>query len=330
MVTMLQMFAVVVLLQQAPPVFDEMFAKSPPPEIASARKISESDNLLKPCHGFTVVFEVTLVEQASRTQWSKIARQVSNLVRVNGHDHKNGLTGSGATNDVCVFELLWPEAVGGEVPLQSSDRALIAASCQIECKARACLFRQAGDYRLEFFFGDKTLEATVHVSAPTPAERPIVDKLSTLPILLFLVDPTDPQYATPENMAVLNSVLEPPSGYTSMLSMALGIAKGHQVRDRLWTELTTTEQRAELQERYDLLRASSTTEPLLTRLSALAASELAGVAGRLAVLTNDPDRRAEYLNVRDESLQQVAHCRLLPREQEFAKRLLGSTPDSEK
>jgi len=320
MVAILPRLIVLIFSQQGPPTFDELFPKGPPPEIVSVRKVSESETTLKPCQAFTLIFDVTLAGEALRTQWPKIARKASNVVRVNGHDYMNRLSYSGGgANDVCRFEILWPQPAGGEPPPKSSDRALVAAACQVNLLDRVCLFREPGDYRIEFFFGEQTLETTVRVVAPTTAERGIMEKLSTVPMFQLLLDPTDVQYATPENIATLEALLRISSAYDDMLSLTIGVAKGRRVGRPRWNELTDDQKREELRERYRLLDPVTGQERLTTRVAGLAASELANVAGELARLESGPEKREEYLDVRGRLLQRVSDCPLVPREQGTAK-----------
>lgn len=307
---------------QAPnPTLDELFPKTPPPPIASVRTISTSDAGIKPCQGVTLVFEVVLRADALRTQWPRIARDVSRLVRLNGRDRWNRLS-ENSTNSICAFEVLWPVPPGREPPLKSSDQALIGAACQIDAEARTCLFTEPGDYRLEFFFGNQILETTVHVVAPTPEEGAVIEKLNTVPMLLLLSDPTDAQYATPENLKLCEELLATPSDYSKMLSLTVGVAKGRRVSQRPWSELTEEQRRSELEERSRLLESVRNEDRLTSRLSALAAFELANVSAQLVVLDPDPDKRAEYVRVRDKLMSKVAECDLSPREQGIAKQHL--------
>ena len=322
MVEILQVFIVLNLCQQNSPTFDELFPKAAPPDIVNVRRVSESESVLKPCQAFTIMFEVTLAGEALRTQWPKITRKASNLVRVNGHAYKNMLSGAGSTNDACVFKLLWPQPIGREPPPPSAKSALIAATCQIDLKERACLFREPGDHRLEFFFGDQTLETTVQVAAPTLVERQIIARLSKIPMFFLLLDPTNRQYATPENIAELAALLDPPSDYTDLLSMTIGVAKGRRVGRPRWTELTDEQKHAELEERYGLLERVATLEQLTTPLEALAAFELANVGMQLSHLVGEIPKRAEYKDLQTRLFQKVADCPLVPREQALAKQAM--------
>jgi hypothetical protein len=323
MVTILKMFMVLILSQQIPPTFDELFPKSPPPGIVSVRKISESESSIKPCQPFTVVFEVSVAGEALRTQWAQIVRKVSDLVRVNEHEYKNRLSySSGGANDACRFEVLWAEPAGGEPPPRSSDRALLEAACQyILKKDGTCLFQDPGNYRLEFFFGDHTVVTTVDVAVPTLEEGKIIEKLSTLPMLLFLLHPTDPQHATPENIATLEPLLHVSSAYEDMLSFTIGVAKGRRVGRPPWADLSDDQKREELQERLALVAHAIDLAPD-SRLVGLADNEVVHVTSQLAKLESDPQKRAELLGTRTKALQKLVTCPIVPREQGVAKAML--------
>ena len=322
MVGTLHVIIVLSLFQQASPTFEELFPRTPPPGIVNVRKVSQSGGALKPCQALTVLFEVTLAEEAVRTQWPKVARKVSNLVRVNGVEYKNMISGAGSTNDACVFELLWPRPAGRKPPLRSAQSALISATCQFDLKEQVCLFQEPGDYRVEFFFEDHTMETTVHADIPTPDERQIIERLNTLPMLLFLLKPTDRQYATPENIQACEELLAVESDYSDMLAMTVGVAKGRRVGRPLWHELTDDQKSEELQKRYKLLEGVAKREQLTSRLAGLAAFELANIASQLAHLARETSKRGEYNTLQTRLFQKVAACHWVPREQALAKQVI--------
>ncbi|MGD2110538.1 MAG: hypothetical protein PVI86_14255 [Phycisphaerae bacterium] len=325
MVGILQGLIMVIVAQQGPSTMEEIFPRTPPPDIVGVHKVTQSEAVLKPCQAFTVVFEITLASEAVRTQWPKVARKISNVVRVNGHDYRNQIAdSSGSTNNVCVFELLWPQPVGREPPLRSSETALISATCQFALRQRTCLFGKPGEYRLEFFFGERTVETTVEVLPPTHAEQAIVDELNTLPMLLFFADPTDRQYATPENIRTVETLLAVPTDYSRMLSLTVGVAKGRRVGRPLWSDMADEQKREELRERFALVAPVLEGE-LDTRLEGLAASELFNTAAQLGRLETDPQKRAEFAKVREDVLPKLAACPLVPHEQALAKALCKQT-----
>jgi hypothetical protein len=138
-------------------------------------------------------------------------------------------------------------------------------------------------------------------------------------MLLLLLQPTDRQHATPENIAALEALLDPPSDYSPMLSMTAGVAKGRRVgKPALW-ELTDDQKREELQERYRLLEPVAKLERLVTKLEGLAAFELATVSGELSRLESEVQNRARYKELEERLLSKVADCPLVPREQALAK-----------
>lgn len=321
MVDTLHLIIMLSLFQQASPTFEDLFPRTPPPDIANVRKVSQSEGELKPCQALTVLFEVTLVEEALRTQWPKIARKASKLVRVNGHDYKNRLS-AGPANDACEFELLWPNPIGRELPLKSAQIALISATCQFDLKERVCLFQEPGDYRVEFFFEDHTVVATVHTNIPTQEERQIIERLNTLPMLLLLLKPTDRQYATPENIKICEELLTIKSDYSEMLAMTAGVALRLRERRPMWTELTEEQKREELQKRYRLLEPVLKREQLTSRLEGLAAFELANVVTQLAHLVGESPKRVVYNDLQMRLFQKVADCPLIPQQQVMAKQII--------
>jgi hypothetical protein len=322
MVSWFQVGVLMILVQQDAPTFEDLFPQTPPPPIVAARKVGISETVIKPCQSVTVVFEVTLAEGAVRTQWPKVAREVSELLRVNGEEYWNRLSGSGSTNTACEFDLLWPQPIGREPPLRSSDRALIAATCQVDLKEKVCLFREPGEYTMEFFFGEHRLTARVHVEPPTPTERRIIDKLSTVEMFLLLLDPTERQYATAENISLLEELASLDSAYANMFSLTLAIAKRHRDPER-WVNMTDEQKRKDYREQYRLL-IPILTEELDSRVKALAAAQMAHAAGQLAKLEDDPHKRAEFDDIRWRLLERLSECPLVPSEQALAQEALRS------
>lgn len=288
-------------------------------EITGVRVVGQSADITKPCKPVTVVFEVSVCESASRAKWREIVRLVSNLVRINGRDFRNPLVDAGPANYACSFDLLWPEPVDRKPRMASSETALLAASCQFDLKTHDCLFRDAGQYLVQFFFGGHSLTVILTARGPTRPERRIVEKLSTLPMVLFLLQPTDMQHATPENIEELEALLEVSPDYSTMISWTLGVAKGVRVGRPRWRTMTEEEQRDELKERYALLKSVANEKHLTTRLAGLAGSELTNVAVQLAHMEPDLDRRGEYLDIYSRVRAKVAECVLVPHAQAMAK-----------
>jgi len=317
MVAFMQLLLSLSFLQNSGPTYDELFPQSRLPEVLSIRLVSESSRSIKPCQPFTAVFEVRLADQALRSEWAQVARQASKVLRINDVDFTNRLS-EGSTNSACEFRFLWPEPTDGAAPPRSAESALISADCQINAITRSCLFLEPGQYRIEFVFGDHNLETRLAVNHPTGVERKIVDRLNVLPMLLFLRDPTDSQYATPENLGTLEELVAIPSDYSSLLGMVLSLAK-QRVRDPSRAELTPEEKREELTARFALLQPVTREARLTRRIAALAAWDLAMTAGALARLEPNPEKRTEYTSLQATLFERVSDCPLVPRERALAQ-----------
>lgn len=297
--------------QVASPAYDELFPKTPPPPIVSARIISASDTTIKPCQAVTWVFEVVLKSDAMRSQWPRVAQDISQRVRLNGVDYIKRLGNEGALNEACTFEVIWPQPAGPDLPPNSSIQALIAAYCQLNARDRTCLFLTPGEYSFEFFFGERTLSTTVHVVAPTPDEQAIIEKLNNLPVLLFLANPRN--HDKPEFIALVESLLLVPNDYSPMLSLTMGLAKSKHTGRLLPAELTDQARHDELATLLELLRPVLRCKPD-SKLIGQAAFQFAAIAARLSTMTTDEQARATLIRDRDAAFELTAECLLVPLE----------------
>lgn len=285
-----------------------LYASESPARMVSADIVQHSSLTIKPCQTVTVVIEVKVEQAVEESHWRRIAHQISQTVRVNGREFRNRLSSPvSSLNDAADFRLCENRvSINGVRDGNKCDRRQIIATMFVNGADRECLFSESGRYQVEFVVGNEVLTLEVHVEEPTSEEHNIIEAISDVPVLLFLMDPEDSQYANAETLTLIESLVQHDTAYKKMLSLARGVAPESTRFIVPPTSPDFQEKRvAAVRARYEWL-APFCSDEITSRLQATAALKCGLFAGILAAHGSQDKQAAEYLAQRNELWHKVA------------------------
>lgn len=276
--------------------------------VVRADIVQHSPLSIKPCQSVTVVIELESEHPLSPLSWRRVTHQISQKVRVNGREFRNRLSSSmSSLNDAADFRLC-ENRMGdaGARSVQEVNNHQIIATMFLNGIDREYLFGESGQYQVEFIVGDEILALEIHVNEPTAEERRIIKAINDVPILLFLIDPEDSQYATVETLTLIESLARHDTAYKKMLSLARGLAhQGTRITASPTSPDFQEKRLAVVRQRYQWL-APFCSEKITSRLEATAALKCGLLAGMLATDMTHSKQAEKYLAQRDELWRKVA------------------------
>ncbi len=203
---------------------DALRAEDESPVVRSLRVVRCAPTTIKPCQQAVALFEIDLDRSADYATWRTVVGRLSQIVRVNGKEFRNRLSGKSGANDACAFVL-----VGALDGRGFGERGAVRRSGQVvgrlflSTRERECLFAESGPYESEFSVDGQTATTTIVVEDPTPQEVEIVEFLNNMAVLLLMNDPKELKSASPELVTELVRLAKLDTDYSKMLSLAIGI-----------------------------------------------------------------------------------------------------------
>lgn len=273
------------------------------PEVVSARIIGRSTLTIKPCQPANVILEVDVERPVDFALWRRVGRALSDVVIVNGKRFRNRMPERWTLNDAAGFIIVDPAPASRTgVPPGEQSQARFLVEFFLTGKPAEYLFDEAGRYEIELLAGEHVVGIQVDVEEPTATERQLVAAIGEIDILFFLVQPTDPQYCTPETLALIERLAQQDTDYKKWLSLTLGLGLYHA---RSFDARDEEKSRALAEEVYGWLSPYCTGE-ITSRLEAQAAFWCGMHAWRLSKATDDKDKAAAYAAQQIELWRKVA------------------------
>jgi len=297
--------------------------REPLPAVVSAKVAAHSPLTVKPCQHANVILEVEVDRPILVGTWQRLVHAMSQLIRVNGVEYRNRLSSESSTlNSGAWFILREPRPLRGPETGEMYRRRQVLIEFSLNSEERACLFREKGHYDIEIMPGDRVVNVEVIVEEPTPAEREVVEAISDLHVLLFLVKPMDRQYSTPETLALIERLARQDTSYKKWLSLSLGLGLQHARNFESGDEDFEEKSRARAEQVNSWLSPYCTGE-ISSRLEATATYWRGMHLGWLARVTEDKSKAAAYLAQRDDLWRKLADSPYGFDEGAMAKEALG-------
>ena len=277
--------------------------REPLPEIVSAKVVEHSALTIKPCQYASIIVEVEVDRPILAGTWMRLVQSMSQVLRVNGVEYHNRLSSDSSTlNEAGAFALVAPPRLRGPETGAKYQRGKVLMQFSLYGKERACLFREKGRYEIELIPEGPIVKVQVTVEEPTATEREIVEALRDENVHLFLLDPTNRQFATPETLALIERFARADTDYKKWLSLSLGLGLYHA---RNFDSRDEEKSRALAEQVYSWFSPYCTGE-ITSRLEAIATYWCAMHLGWLGRATEDKSKSPAYFAQQVELLRKLA------------------------
>jgi hypothetical protein len=277
------------------------------PEVTQARIAAHSDLTIKPCQQVSVVLELDLSPAADADAASRIVRDLSHVVRINGREFTNPSVDTSSLNPVAWFECpLISRRRRGQKTVPARRTLTVVATLFVDLPDRRYLFRDPGAYEVEFLAAGKRLSINVQVSPPSATELEVISALQPQEITLFLFDPSDPQHATPAVLEHVKQLASRDTHYRRWLSMAYGV--GLATSSLHVDPASTKFESARRQRAAEVVQwlAPVCDGRISTPLEALATYHYGLNAGMATLLEEEPARKSALLRERARAWRAVS------------------------